>query len=85
MARPKSLTSMKPSKGGAYSAKSVRPFRVESDPIPQSDAAGCVVCGHQRPAVAVAHRDPFCRRPCCETYYLGDSVSADRSTREVVG
>ena len=83
MARPRKMVGMKPSKGGAYSAKNVRPFRVESDPVVAADAP-CIVDGRERPPIAAAHGDPFCGRKCCELYYSGESTAADRVTREAV-
>lgn len=77
------LPGFKPPKGGLYSMKSVRPFRVETDPRVR-DNAPCVVCKGERPPIAVAHRDPFCKRPCCETYYMGESVAAHRVTSEAL-
>lgn len=65
-------------KGWAYSAKSVKPFRVATDPRVR-DGDPCVVCGGERPPIAVAHRDPFCKRPCCESYYCIEPVSVDRT------
>ena len=75
MGRPKAFPGMKPSKGGAYSAKSVIPKRVATDPVVADDAP-CIVCGRERPKVPKLHGDPFCRRECCESYYDAKGVAA---------
>jgi len=66
---------MKPSKGGAYSAKSVVPKRVATDPVVADDAP-CIVCGKQRPKIPTLHGDPFCNRVCCESYYSVTEAAA---------
>lgn len=56
----------------------VRPSRVATDPVVAGDAP-CVVtgCGKPRTAIARMHGDPFCSRPCCELWYLGESRAHD--------
>jgi hypothetical protein len=58
-------------KGGLYAAKSVRPFRVQSDPRPSGPLCICG-CGRERTKVAVAHEDPFATTECCRAWYGED-------------
>ena len=58
------------SKGGAYSAKSVAPFRVATDPKPRDDGRCIGVdCNRMLPRIAKLHDDPFCSTVCCRNYY----------------
>lgn len=51
-----------------YRAKSVKPFRVQSDPRPTGPLCICG-CGRERLPVAVLHEDPFASTDCCRAYY----------------